>query len=116
MGIGQQVWKINLRAKTFADRWTGPYVVVKPTSETKTSYVVRRNNGTKEEIVHYNYLKPYQIRPVKKPKSRNPPKKNGVGHPALDTSEDSESDSREEEMQPERRYPERIRRPPDRYT
>jgi hypothetical protein len=35
---------------------------------------VRRNNGTKEEIVHYNYLKPYQIPPVKKPKSRNPPK------------------------------------------
>jgi hypothetical protein len=69
---------------------------------------VRRNNGTKEEIVHYNYLKPYQIRPVKKPKSRNPTKKNGVGHPALGTSEDSESDSREEEMQPERRYPERI--------
>jgi hypothetical protein len=67
---------------------------------------VRRNNGTKEEIVHYNYLKPYQIRPVKKPKSRNPPKKNGIGHPALDTSEDSESDSREEEMQLERRYPE----------
>ncbi|CAB4015791.1 Retrovirus-related Pol poly from transposon 412 [Paramuricea clavata] len=116
LGVGQQVWKRNLRAKTFADRWTGPYVVVKPTSVTKTSYVVRRNNGTKEEIVHYNYLKPYQIRPVKKPKSRNPPKKSGVGHPALGTSEDSESDSREEEMQPERRYPERIRRPPEKYT
>ncbi|CAB4006715.1 Hypothetical predicted protein, partial [Paramuricea clavata] len=56
------------------------------------------------------------IRPVKKPKSRNPPKKNGVVHPALGTSEDSESDSREEEMQPERRYPERIRRPPEKYT
>ncbi|CAB3998885.1 Transposon Ty3-G Gag-Pol poly [Paramuricea clavata] len=116
LGVGQQVWKRNLRAKTFADRWTGPYVVIKPTSVTKTSYVVRRNNGTKEEIVHYNYLKPYQIRPVKKPKSRNPPKKNGVGHPALGTSEDSESDSRQEETQPERRYPERIRRPPEKYT
>jgi hypothetical protein len=46
LGVGQQVWKINLRTKTFADRRTGPYVVVKPTSETKTSYVVRRNNGT----------------------------------------------------------------------
>jgi hypothetical protein len=59
---------------------------------------VRRNNGTiKEEIVHYNYLKPYQIQPAdKKPKSRNPPKKNGVGHPVLNTNEDSESDSREE--------------------
>ncbi|CAB4030618.1 Hypothetical predicted protein [Paramuricea clavata] len=116
LGVGQQVWKRNLRAKTFADRWTGPYVVVKPTLETKTSYVVRRNNGTKEEIVYYNYLKPYQIQPVKKPKSRNPPEKNGVGHPALDTSEDSESDSREEEMQLERKYPETIRRPPKRYT
>ncbi|CAB4022948.1 Hypothetical predicted protein [Paramuricea clavata] len=100
------------RRERYNNRWTGPYVVVKPSSVTKTSYVVRRNNGTKEEIVHYNYLKPYQIRPVKKPKSRNPPKKNGVGHPALGTSEDSESDSREEEMQPER-SPERIRIPPE---
>jgi hypothetical protein len=77
---------------------------------------VRRNNGTiKEEIVRYNCLKPYQIQPDKKPKSRNPPKKNGVGHPVLDTNEDSESDSRERRY-PERRYPERIRRPPERYT
>jgi hypothetical protein len=37
--------------------------------------------------------------------SRNPPNRNGARHPALDTSEDSESDSRKEEMQPERRYP-----------
>jgi hypothetical protein len=37
LGVGQQVWKRNLRAKTFADRWTEPYVVVQPTSETKTS-------------------------------------------------------------------------------
>jgi hypothetical protein len=42
LGVGQQFWKRNLRAKTFADRWTGLYVVVKPTLETKTSYVVRR--------------------------------------------------------------------------
>ena len=70
----------------------------------------------KKLFITITLIKPYQIRPVKKPKSRNPPKKNGVGHPALGTSEDSESDSREEEMQPaERRYPERIRRPPKRY-
>ena len=26
--IGSQVWKRNMRAKTFADRWVGPYVII----------------------------------------------------------------------------------------
>lgn len=29
--IGSQVSKRNMRAKTFADRWLGPYVIVRPT-------------------------------------------------------------------------------------
>ena len=63
LSIGSQVWKRNMRAKTFADRWVGPYVIIRPTSITWTSYVIRLKSGRKEEIVHYNYLKPYQVRP-----------------------------------------------------
>ena len=34
LSIGSQVWKRNMRAKTFADRWVGPYVIIRPTSMT----------------------------------------------------------------------------------
>ena len=37
LSIGSQVWKRNMRAKTFADRWVGPYVIIRPTSMEWTS-------------------------------------------------------------------------------
>ena len=61
--IGSQIWKRNMRAKTFADRWVGLHVITRPTSLTWTTYIIRLNSGRKEKIVHSNYLKPYHVRP-----------------------------------------------------
>ena len=113
LSIGSQVWKRNMRAKTFADRWVGPYVIIRPTSMTWTSYVIRLKSGRKEEIVHYNYLKPYQVRP----EQVENPKKNPRGLPRDDPLSESSDDSEIEiRNNNDRRYPERRRRPPDRYT
>ena len=69
--IGSQIWKRNMRAKTFADRWVGPYVIIRPTSMTWTTYIIRLNSGRKEEIVHYNYLKPNHVRNRSKSRRRS---------------------------------------------
>ena len=73
------------------------------TSMTWTTYVIRLNSGRKEEIVHYNYLKPYHVRPeqVQKPKTkpRNLPKE----EPLSESSDDSEFETRNNN---DRRYPE----------
>lgn len=114
---GQQVWKRNLRAKTFADRWMGPYVILRSTSKTQTAYVVRRTGGMKEEIVHYNYLKPYNVRPKEKSKPKKIPQKENLDELPLGTSDDSEdSDCETRVVGNQRRYPERIRRPPNRFS
>ena len=101
-----------MRAKTFADRWVGPYVIIRLTSMTWTIYVIRLNSGQKEEIVHYNYLKPYHVRPqqVQEPKTkpRNLPKE----EPLAESSDESEFEGKNNN---ERRYPERQRRLPERY-
>ena len=64
-------------------------------------------------IVHYNYLKPYPVRP----EQVENPKKNPRGLPRDDPLSESSDDSEIEiRNNNDRRYPERRRRPPDRYT
>ena len=73
----------------------------------------RVKSGRKEEIAHYNYLKPYQVRP----EQVENPKKNPRGLPRDDPLSESSDDSEIEiRNNNDRRYPERRRRPPDRYT
>ena len=62
---GQPVWKRNPKPKTFAPRWLGPYQIIRPTTKNSTSYVIKEPAGSKEEIVHFNNLKPFEERKKK---------------------------------------------------
>ena len=86
--------KRNMRAKTFADRWVGPYVIIRPTSMTWTSYVIQLKSGRKEEIVHYNYLKPYQVRPEQVENPKKYPRGLPRDDPLSESSDDSEIEIR----------------------
>ena len=110
---GQKVWKGDLRARTFADRWLGRSVIKPPTKSDRT-YVVKRTGGTKDVIEHYNYLNPYNVRQKEKSQQRNNPKEKYTADvPSVDIDQSEDSDS---EMHPEnetqRTYPERDRPPP----
>ena len=100
-----------MRAKTFADRWVGPYLIIRPTSMTWTTYVIRSKSGWKEEIVHYNYLKLYHVRHEQVQKQKTKPRNLPKEEPLSESSDDSEFEIRNDN---DRRYPQR-RRPPDRY-
>ena len=62
---GQIVKKRNPKPKTFAPRWFGPYQIIRPTTKNSTSYVIKKPAGSKEEIVHFNNLKPFEERKKK---------------------------------------------------
>ena len=56
----QLVWERNPKPKTFSPCWLGPYQIVRPTTKNSTSYVIKNPAGSKEELVHFNNLKPFQ--------------------------------------------------------
>ena len=62
---GQPVWKRNPKPKTFAPLWLWPYKIIRPTTKNSASYVIIEPDGSKEEIVHFNNLKPLEKRKKK---------------------------------------------------
>ena len=115
--VGDKVWKKKMKKRTFEDQWEGPFIIVQ--RKGTTSYVVRRVGGTKESIVHHNYLKSYishdEHRKSKETSNIDAiPPSGEHGVPQQLAVETSESESEEEVEEQARRYPLRARRRPDR--
>ena len=79
---------------------------------TRTTYVIRSKSGRKE-VVHYNYLKLYHVRYEQVQKQKTKPRNLPKEEPLSESSDDSKF---EISSNNDRRYPERRRGPPDRYT
>ena len=116
------------KAKTFAPRWFGPHQIIRPTTKNSTSYVIKEPAGSKEEIVHFNNLKPFEER-KKKFKRIQPRAATRDAQPKfMDTEQNQdfleesssgeeeevadEEEQNEEQLQRER-YPARQRQAPD---
>ena len=75
-GPGDHVWLYQPRVpcgktRTLTPYWTGPYVIVKRCSE--VTYVIRKLGDRKENIAHYNHIKPYtHRRPPVRPGNTQP--------------------------------------------
>ena len=98
---GQLVWKRNPKPKTFAPHWFGPYQIIRPTTKNSTSYMIKKPAGSKEEIIHFNNLKPFKEH-KKKFKRIQPKAATRDAQPKfMDTEQNQdfseESSSREEE-------------------
>ena len=113
---GQPVWKRNPKPKTIAPRWFGPYQIIGPTIKNGTSYVIKEPAGSKEEIVHFNNLKPFE-EPKKKFKRIQPRAATRDAQPKFmdteqnqDFSEESSSGEEEEVADEEEQNEEQLQR------
>ena len=125
---GQPVWKQNPKPKTFAPRCVGPYQIMRPTTKNSTSHVIKKPAGSKEEIVHFNNLKPFEeckkksklIQPRaatrdRQPKFMDTERNQDFSEESISGEEEEvadEEEQNEEQLQRER-YPARQRQAPD---